>query len=34
VPVAGEDPYEWKGYENDPDAVYIRHRDRPRVADS
>lgn len=32
VPVAGDDPYAWKGYESDPDAVYIRHRDRPRVA--
>ncbi len=32
VPIAGDDPYEWKGYESDPDAVYIRHCDRPRVA--
>ena len=32
VPVAGEDPYAWKGYETDPDSVYVRHRDRPRVA--
>jgi len=34
VPVAGEDPYAWKGYESDAGAVYIRHRDRPRVADA
>ena len=31
VPVAGEDPYAWRGYERDPDWVYIRHRDRARV---
>ena len=30
-PVAGDDPYAWKGYENDPDYVYIRQRDRARV---
>ena len=32
VAVAGEDPYAWKGFENDADYVYIRHRDRPRIA--
>jgi len=31
VPVAGDDPYAWKGVESDVDYVYIRQRDRSRV---
>ena len=31
VPVAGDDPYAWKGVESDGDYVYIRPRDRSRV---
>lgn len=31
VPVTGEDPYAWKGNEQDPDSGCILHRDRPRV---
>ena len=32
VPLCGDDPYEWKGYESNPSWVYIRERDRARVA--
>lgn len=31
VPVAGEDPYAWKGYETEGEYAYVRYRDRARV---
>ncbi|CAN5837181.1 phytanoyl-CoA dioxygenase family protein [soil metagenome] len=30
VPVVGDDPYAWKGYERNPSDTYVRQRDRRR----